>query len=112
MKSKYVLVSALFFGLSSHQLFGQDLLTQFKTLEKKVRFNDPDQLVEFAHQLDSTSIATIHKKLYDKRTDAKVNLKDALEELSTNVIASMGKDPKAVFDSYLEDIEIDIAEAG
>ena len=57
------------------------------------------------------SIATIHKKLYDKRTDAKVNLKDALEELSTNVIASMGKDPKAVFDSYLEDIEIDIAEA-
>jgi two-component sensor histidine kinase len=57
------------------------------------------------------SIATIHKKLYDKRSDARVNLKDALEELSRNVVAAMGKDPDTDLVTNIADIEVDIAEA-
>jgi two-component sensor histidine kinase len=57
------------------------------------------------------SIATIHKKLYDKRSDAKVNLKEALSELSENVVSAMGKDPSEVLEMSLDEVELDIAEA-
>lgn len=57
------------------------------------------------------SIATIHKKLYDKRSDAKVNLNEALHDLCINVVASMGQDPTTCLELYLDDVEIDIAEA-
>ncbi|MGM0478527.1 MAG: histidine kinase dimerization/phosphoacceptor domain -containing protein [Bacteroidota bacterium] len=57
------------------------------------------------------SIATIHKKLYDKRSDAKVNLKEALEELSSNVVSAMGKNPETCLITAIDDLEIDIAPA-
>lgn len=57
------------------------------------------------------SIATIHKKLYDKRTDAKVNLKEALTELSFNILATMGKNPKNCSIINIEECEIEIAKA-
>lgn len=57
------------------------------------------------------SIATIHKNLYDKRNDAKVNLKKALEELSKNVVAALGKNPDDILVTDLVDLEIEIAQA-
>lgn len=57
------------------------------------------------------SIATIHKKLYDKRSDAKVNLKEALAELSQNVVSAMGKNSSEVLEVSLDEVELDIAEA-
>lgn len=57
------------------------------------------------------SIATIHKKLYDKRTDAKVDLKEALLELSENVLTSMGRDSGECLTVDLEECEIEIAQA-
>lgn len=57
------------------------------------------------------SIATIHKKLYDKRSDAKVNLKDALLELSSNILTTMGKNPKDCLTTEIDECEIEIAKA-
>ena len=57
------------------------------------------------------SIATIHKKLYDKRNDARVNLKDAIYELSRNVVSALGHDPDEVLELSIDEIEIDIAQA-
>ena len=57
------------------------------------------------------SIATIHKKLYDNRTDAKVNLKEALTELSYNVLAAMGKNPKECIIIKIDECEVEIAKA-
>ena len=57
------------------------------------------------------SIATIHKKLYDKRTDAKVNLKEALTELSFNVLSAMGKNPQDCLIVNIDECEIEIAKA-
>lgn len=57
------------------------------------------------------SIATIHKKLYDKRTDAKVNLKEALTELSFNILTAMGKNPKDCLIKNIDECEIEIAKA-
>lgn len=57
------------------------------------------------------SIATIHKSLYDKRTDAKIDLKYTLEELSRNILAAMGIDPKECLELKLENCEVDIATA-
>lgn len=57
------------------------------------------------------SIATIHKKLYDKRNDAKVNLNDAINELSRNVISAMGYDPEDVLETNVDAVEVDIAQA-
>lgn len=57
------------------------------------------------------SIATIHKKLYDKRSDAKVNLKEAIYELSDNVLSAMGFDPNTCLDTKLDDCDMDIADA-
>ncbi len=57
------------------------------------------------------SISTIHKKLYDKRTDAKVDLKEALSELCQNVVSAMGKNPSEDLEMNLDEVELDIAEA-
>lgn len=57
------------------------------------------------------SISTIHKKLYDKRTDAKVDLNEALSELSQNVVSAMGKNPSEDLEMNLDEVELDIAEA-
>lgn len=57
------------------------------------------------------SIATIHKKLYDKRTDAKVELDLAIKELSRNVVSAMGKDPDTCLKLKLDPTEFDIQEA-
>tara|TARA_B100000508_G_scaffold60116_1_gene46725 strand:- start:1411 stop:3558 length:2148 start_codon:yes stop_codon:yes gene_type:complete len=49
MKSKYVLVSALFFGLSSHQLFGQEEPQEFEEISvtgaKKNKFKEDSSFV-------------------------------------------------------------------
>ena len=57
------------------------------------------------------SIATIHKKLYDKRTDAKVDLKEAIEELSRNILTAMGKKPSECLITSLDECELDIAKS-
>lgn len=57
------------------------------------------------------SIATIHKKLYDKRSDAKVDMKDALEELSRNILTAMGKNPRDCLKTEVETCDLDIAKS-
>lgn len=55
------------------------------------------------------SIATIHKKLYDKRSDAKVNLKEVLQDLASNVLISMGRHPEKCLQLAVDEVEIDIS---
>jgi two-component sensor histidine kinase len=57
------------------------------------------------------SIATIHKKLYDKRSDAQVSLREAILELNNNVLSAMGIDPETCLETEIDICEIDIAEA-
>ncbi len=57
------------------------------------------------------SIATIHKNLYDKGTDAKVNLDRAIKDLSNNILHAMGVNPEKCLTLNLENCEIDIAQA-
>lgn len=57
------------------------------------------------------SIATIHKKLYDKRSDAKVDMREALEELSRNILTAMGKNPTDCLKITTEACDLDIAKS-
>lgn len=67
------------------------------------------ELTESILRIDS--IATIHKKLYDKGADAKVNLKEALIELSKNILTAMGKNPEDCLELKLDESELDIAKS-
>ena len=57
------------------------------------------------------SIATIHKKLYDQPDDAIVNLNEAIDELSHNIILAMGKKPEKHIKLNLERCNIEISKA-
>ncbi len=57
------------------------------------------------------SIATIHKNLYDKGNDAKVNLDVAIKDLSNNILHAMGVNPEVCLILELEKCELEIAQA-
>lgn len=55
------------------------------------------------------SIATIHKQLYDKDSNGKVDLGNAVQELSSNILYAMGFDPKECLIINCQNFKLDIA---
>ncbi|MFN3342805.1 MAG: histidine kinase dimerization/phosphoacceptor domain -containing protein [Flavobacteriales bacterium] len=57
------------------------------------------------------SIASIHKHLYDKDNDAKINMGKALLNLTENILLAMGKKPSECLGLSIENAELSLSKA-
>lgn len=76
------------------------------------RSGNPEVIKELEDSiLRIDSISTIHKKLYDKRADARVNIGEAVQDLITNISNAMGLQPDRHLKIKVDYGEVDIAQA-